>query len=53
MLAPMGTDDRPAPTSVALFDQGLTQIMQASVTGLAANHSLCWHLLHSLTALGR
>ena len=39
MLAPMGTDDRPAPTSVALFDQDLTQIMQASVTGLAANHS--------------
>jgi hypothetical protein len=32
-LAPPGTDDR-APTSVALFDQGLTQIMEASVTGL-------------------
>ena len=32
-LAPAGTGDR-APTSVALFDQGLTQIMEASVTGL-------------------
>jgi YVTN family beta-propeller protein len=28
-----GSDDR-APTSVSLFDQGLTQIFQASVTGL-------------------
>jgi len=32
-LAPAGTVDR-APTSVALFEQGLTQIMEASVTGL-------------------
>jgi YVTN family beta-propeller protein len=32
-LAPAGTSGR-APTSVALFDQGLTQIMEASVTGL-------------------
>jgi YVTN family beta-propeller protein len=29
-----GTDSSRAPTSVALFDQGLTQVMQASVTGL-------------------
>ncbi len=28
-----GSDDR-APTSVSLFDQGLTQVFQASVTGL-------------------
>jgi len=32
-LAPMGTTGR-APTTVALFDQGLTQVLQASVTGL-------------------
>ncbi len=37
-LAPMGTNDGRAPTNVALFDQGLTQIMQASVTGLAPIH---------------
>jgi YVTN family beta-propeller protein len=28
-----------APTSVALFDQGLTQMLEASVTGLEAKHS--------------
>jgi hypothetical protein len=28
-------DSRKAPTSVSLFDQGLTQIVQASVTSLA------------------
>jgi YVTN family beta-propeller protein len=33
-LAPMGADGGPSPTSVTLFDQGLTQILQASVTGL-------------------
>jgi YVTN family beta-propeller protein len=29
-----GAAEDPAPTSVALFDQGLLQVMQASVTGL-------------------
>lgn len=29
-----GSKDRKAPTSVSLFDQGLIQILQASVTGL-------------------
>jgi YVTN family beta-propeller protein len=29
-----GTDVEKAPTSVSLFDQGLTQVLQASVTGL-------------------
>ncbi len=29
------TDTKPAPTSVSLFDQGLTQVLQASATGLA------------------
>ncbi|TIX87338.1 YncE family protein [Rhizobium sp. P44RR-XXIV] len=32
-LAPKGSKDK-APTSVSLFDQGLTQVLQASVTGL-------------------
>ena len=30
-----GTKDAQAPTSVSLFDQGLIQVLQASVTGLA------------------
>jgi hypothetical protein len=29
-----GSRDGKAPTSVSLFDQGLTQVVQASVTGL-------------------
>jgi len=33
-LAPAGRSEGKAPTSVALFDQGLTQIVQAAVTGL-------------------
>lgn len=33
-LAPPGAKDGQAPTSVSLFDQGLTQILEASVTGL-------------------
>jgi YVTN family beta-propeller protein len=33
-LAPAGMKGGKAPTSVALFDQGLTQVLQASVTGL-------------------
>ncbi len=39
MLASIGTDDRGLPTSIALFDQGPRQIMQASATGLAPKHS--------------
>jgi YVTN family beta-propeller protein len=34
-LAPAGKTAGKAPTSVSLFDQGLTQVLQASVTGLA------------------
>src|SRR5262249_34177410 len=34
-LAPAGTAEGAAPTSVTLFDQGLTQVLQAAVTGLA------------------
>lgn len=33
-LAPKGTKGETSPTSVSLFDQGLIQILQASVTGL-------------------
>jgi YVTN family beta-propeller protein len=33
------TRDRKAPTSVSLFDQGLTQVVQASVTGLQPKKS--------------
>jgi len=38
-LAPAGKKDGKAPTSVSLFDQGLTQVLQASVTGLAPKHA--------------
>jgi YVTN family beta-propeller protein len=38
-LAPAGTTDGKAPTSVTLFDQGLTQVLQASVTGLEPGHA--------------
>jgi YVTN family beta-propeller protein len=38
-LAPKaGSNDGKAPTSVSLFDQGLIQVLQASVTGLAPKH---------------
>lgn len=40
MLVPRGNDKgASAPTSVALFDQGLTQVLQASVTGLQPHQS--------------
>jgi YVTN family beta-propeller protein len=38
-LAPPGAAAGQAPTSVTLFDQGLTQILEASVTGLAPQQS--------------
>jgi YVTN family beta-propeller protein len=34
-LAPPGRSESAAPTSVTLFDQGLTQVLQAAVSGLA------------------
>ena len=34
-LAPAGKIEGKAPTSVSLFDQGLSQVLQAAVTGLA------------------
>lgn len=33
-----GGDLKTAPTSISLFDQGLTQILQASATGLEPKH---------------
>jgi hypothetical protein len=38
-LAPRGETAVAAPTTVALFDQGLTQVLQAAVTGLAPKHA--------------
>ncbi len=35
LAAPLANKDAAAPTSVSLFDQGLVQVLQASVTGLA------------------
>jgi YVTN family beta-propeller protein len=34
MAAPGAKSDAPAPTSVALYDQGLTQVLEAAVSGL-------------------
>jgi YVTN family beta-propeller protein len=36
---PRATEDGAAPTSVTLFDQGLTQVLQAAVTGLEPKQS--------------
>ena len=36
-----GAKDGTAPTSVSLFDQGLIQILQASVTGTSAEAEIC------------
>jgi YVTN family beta-propeller protein len=37
-MAPGGIDGGKAPTSVTLFDQGLVQVLEAAVTGLAPKH---------------
>ena len=37
-LAPASGDQGTGPTTVSLFDQGLTQVLQASVTGLEPRH---------------
>jgi YVTN family beta-propeller protein len=34
LVAKSGSEDKQVPTSVSLFDQGLIQVLQASVTGL-------------------
>ena len=38
-LAPPGGISGSVPTHVTLFDQGLTQVLEASVTGLAPGHA--------------
>src|SRR5262249_26630980 len=38
-LGPTGTKSDKPPTTVALFDQGLTQVLQAAVTGLEPKQS--------------
>lgn len=45
-LAPAGTVEGKAPTSVSLFDQGLTQVFQAAVTGLAPKQPYVIALAH-------
>lgn len=35
IIAPSANDDTNAPTSMSLFDQGLVQVLQASVTRLS------------------
>ena len=37
-LAPASGDQGTGPTTVSLFDQGLTQVLQAAVTGLEPRH---------------
>ena len=39
IIAPSANDDTNAPTSMSLFDQGLVQVLQASVTGLEPKHT--------------
>jgi YVTN family beta-propeller protein len=41
-----------APTSVSLFDQGLIQVLQASVTGLEAKHPYVLALAHDRDGKG-
>jgi YVTN family beta-propeller protein len=41
-----------APTSVSLFDQGLIQVLQASVTGLEAKHPYVLALAHDQDGKG-
>jgi YVTN family beta-propeller protein len=48
----VGSEDK-APTSVSLFDQGLIQVLQASVTGLEPKRPLFSALHTSETARGR
>jgi YVTN family beta-propeller protein len=51
-LAPPGVTRDHAPTSVALFDQGLTQVLQASVTGLEPNQGYILALTRSPDGTG-
>ena len=49
---PGNTRDGTAPTSVTLFDQGLTQVLQASVTGLAPKQAFVLALSRDPTGKG-
>jgi YVTN family beta-propeller protein len=51
-LRPIGDADK-APTSVSLFDQGLVQVVQASVTGLEPKKSYVLALAHDATGRGK
>ena len=48
-----GAKDGMAPTSVSLFDQGLIQILQASVTGLQPSRNMCLPWRSMVTAVAR
>ena len=47
-----GSKDGQAPTSVSLFDQGLIQVLQASVTGLTPNQKYILALADQATGSG-
>ncbi len=55
-LAPLqhggAKSENAAPTSVSLFDQGLLQVLQASVTGLKPNHPYVLALAHKRDGRG-
>jgi len=51
-LAPVGMKGGTVPTSVALFDQGLTQILEASVTGLEPKQAYVLALSSSANGTG-
>jgi YVTN family beta-propeller protein len=48
-----GGDAAKAPTSISLFDQGLVQVLQASVTGLEPKKSYVLALAHDATGEGK
>lgn len=50
LLSPLGTGN--APTSVTLFDQGLIQVLQASVTGLQPKHPYILALANAANGSG-
>lgn len=52
LRAPGGSATAAAPTSVTLFDQGLTQVLQASVTGLIPKQSYVLALTSSADGSG-
>ena len=53
MAAPGAKADAPAPTSVALYDQGLAQVLEAAVSGLQPKQPYVLALSAHPTAAGR